>query len=163
MAWSDPTAWAQLLDGSACPMCSDAHLETNLHSQLIAELRQSYARLAHNQYRRGYSVVILKRHANELYELTDVELAGFWRDVADTAALQRVFGAVKINDAVLGNLCPHVHCHLVPLYATEIPPPVLDWAEGEVVLDEQGRGPILANLQRYLGQLANPWGRRTGL
>ena len=38
--------------------------------------------------------------------------------MADTAAaLQRVFGAVKINYAVLGNLCPHVHCHLIPLYA----------------------------------------------
>jgi diadenosine tetraphosphate (Ap4A) HIT family hydrolase len=76
MAWADPAAWARLLDGSACPICADAHLDTNAFSRLIAELRQSYARLAHNQYRRGYSVIILKRHANELYELTDTELAG---------------------------------------------------------------------------------------
>lgn len=49
---------------------------------------------------------MLKRHANEL---SDAELAGYWRDVADTAAaLQRVFGAVKIDYAVLANLFPYV-------------------------------------------------------
>jgi diadenosine tetraphosphate (Ap4A) HIT family hydrolase len=138
-------------------MCADAHLATNPHSQLIAELRQSYARLAHNQHRRGYSVVILKRHANELYQLSDVELAGFWRDVADTAAaLQRVFGAVKINYAVLGNLCPHVHCHLVPLYAADAPPPVLDWADGEVFLSDDEGADLIASLRHALRQRDNP-------
>jgi diadenosine tetraphosphate (Ap4A) HIT family hydrolase len=76
-------------------MCADAHLETNQLSRLIAELRQRYVRLVHSRYRRGYTVIILKRHANELFELTDAELAGYWPDVADTAAaIQRVFGAV---------------------------------------------------------------------
>ena len=103
MAWNNPDAWTRLIDGSTCPICADAHLANNEFSVLIAELRQSYARFAHNQYRRGYSVVILKRHANELFELAEAELADYWRDVADTAAaLQRVFAAVKINYAVLG-------------------------------------------------------------
>src|SRR4051794_26057211 len=107
VAWADASAWAGLLDGTAGPMCADAHLETNQFSRLIAELHHSYVRLAYNQYRRGYTVVILKRHANELFELSDAELAGYWRDVAGTAAaLQRVFGAVKINYAILGDLCP---------------------------------------------------------
>jgi hypothetical protein len=30
-------------------------------------------------------VIIFKRHANELFQLSDDELAGYWRDVADTA------------------------------------------------------------------------------
>ena len=126
---------------------------TNSFSRLIAELRQSYARLVHNQYRRGYTVVIFKRHANELFELSDVELAGYARDVADTAAaLQRVFGAVKINYAILGNLCPHVHYHLVPLFVGDNSPPMLDFADGEVFLHDDEVAHILADLRRELGR-----------
>jgi diadenosine tetraphosphate (Ap4A) HIT family hydrolase len=77
MARADPTAWLGLLDATTCPICADAHLEVNAFSFLIAELRQSYVRLARNQYRRGYMVVSLKRHANELFELADNELAGY--------------------------------------------------------------------------------------
>jgi diadenosine tetraphosphate (Ap4A) HIT family hydrolase len=155
MAWTDPAAWSRLLEGAECGMCADAHLETNQFSQLVAELRQSYVRLAHNQYRRGYTVVILKRHANELFELSDTELAGYWRDVADTAAaLQRLFGAVKINYAVLGNGCPHIHCHLVPLYAADNPPRLLDMGDGEVLLDGNAFAQIVADLRRELGRHA---------
>jgi len=76
VAWSDLPAWQRQLDGSARPICADAHLETNEFSRLIAELRQSYARLAPNQYRRGYGVVVLKRHANEVFELSDAVVGG---------------------------------------------------------------------------------------
>jgi diadenosine tetraphosphate (Ap4A) HIT family hydrolase len=44
----------------------------------------------------GWSVVILKRHANELFELRDDELSGFWRDVANAArALHAVYKPVR--------------------------------------------------------------------
>jgi hypothetical protein len=53
LVWADPSAWAGLLDGTACPMCADALFETNQFSRLIAELRQSYVRLAHKQWLHG--------------------------------------------------------------------------------------------------------------
>ncbi|MBV9952126.1 MAG: hypothetical protein JO291_09265, partial [Acidimicrobiia bacterium] len=68
--------------GVGCPMCADAHLASNEHSDLIAELPGSYARLARNQTHAGYSVLILKRHAVELHDLTAEELRLFWVDVA---------------------------------------------------------------------------------
>jgi ATP adenylyltransferase len=72
-------------------------------------------RLPKNQYQRGWTLVVLKRHAHELFELTEVELAAFWRDVARVAkALDYLYHPTKINYSVLGNLCPHVHCHLIP-------------------------------------------------
>ena len=74
---------------------------------------------------------------------------------------QLVFGAVKINYAGLSNVCPHAHCHLVPLSAGN-PPRLLDMSEGMVTLDEVERAKILADLRHYLRQLANAWGRRTG-
>jgi diadenosine tetraphosphate (Ap4A) HIT family hydrolase len=151
MAWTDPVAWARLLAGADCAMCADIHLEANAFSVLVAELRQSYVRLARNQYRRGYTVVALKRHANELFELSDDELAQYWRDVADAAAaIQRVFAPVKVNYAILGNLCPHIHCHLLPQFAADDPPRLLDMGDGQVLLTDQEYERIVAALRREL-------------
>ena len=156
MAWTDPVAWARMWAGSDCVMCADIHLEVNAFSLLVAELRQAYVRLARNQYRRGYTVVALKRHANELFELSDDELADYWRDVADAAAaIQRVFAPVKINYAVLGNLCPHIHCHLLPQFATDIPPHVLDMGDSQVLLTDQQYEQIVADLRRELRSKGN--------
>jgi diadenosine tetraphosphate (Ap4A) HIT family hydrolase len=95
-------------------MCADIHLDENEFSYKVAEFDYTYVRLPKNQHQRGWTIVVLKRHANELFELTESELAGFWRDVARVAqALDRLYRPAKINYLVLGNLCPHLHCHLV--------------------------------------------------
>jgi diadenosine tetraphosphate (Ap4A) HIT family hydrolase len=151
MAWTDPVAWTRMLAGSECEMCADIHLEVNAFSFLVAEMRQSYFRFARNQYRRGYSIVSLKRHANELFELSDDELAGYWRDVADAAAaIQRVFAAVKINYAILGNQCPHIHCHVLPQLAGDNPPRLLDMTDGQVLLTDRQYEEILTHLRQEL-------------
>lgn len=56
-------------------MCADGSLVTNEHSDLIAELPFSFARLHRNQAQAGYCVVILKGHATELHELDHTRLA----------------------------------------------------------------------------------------
>jgi len=155
MAWTDPTTWARLLAGAGCILCADIHLEANPFSFLVAELRQSYLRLARNQYRRGWVIVALKRHANELFELADRELADYARDIADAAAaLQEVFTPVKINYAILGNQCPHLHCHLLPQFFTDDPPRLLDMADDELLLGEQEYAQIVADLRRALARPA---------
>jgi diadenosine tetraphosphate (Ap4A) HIT family hydrolase len=43
-----------------------------------------------------------------------LELSAFWGDAALVAwALDGLYRPAKVNYAVYGNLCPHVHCHLV--------------------------------------------------
>jgi diadenosine tetraphosphate (Ap4A) HIT family hydrolase len=156
MAWSDPIVWTRMLAGSDCVMCADIHLEVNAFSFLVAEMRQSYFRFGRNQYRRGYSVVALKRHANELFELSNHELAEYARDVADAAAaVQRVFAPVKINYAILGNLCPHLHCHLLPQFDADNPPRVLDMADEQVLLPDQAYEQTLASLRHELAVVAD--------
>ena len=81
--------------GLDCPMCADAHLPANEHSALIAELPGGYARLARNQTRPGYSVVILKSHAVELHDLTPDELSRFWTDVAAVGRAVTVPGWIE--------------------------------------------------------------------
>src|SRR3954451_13033010 len=137
-SWSDPIGWQRLRAGDDCPMCLDGNLESNAFSLRVAEMDWSVMRLARNQWCRGWSLVILKSHACELFELSDAELCGFWRDVSRAAqALQSVFQPVKMNYAVYGNLNPHIHCHLVPRYASDDPRAPLEMGAGEVLLAEQ--------------------------
>jgi diadenosine tetraphosphate (Ap4A) HIT family hydrolase len=115
MTWKNPKEWEDMKQGKNCPMCADIHLDVNPHSFMIAEFKNSYVRLPRNQYWRGWVLVALKRHANELYELSSSELHEFWDEVSIAAkAVNTVFKPVKINYAIFGNLCPHVHCHLFP-------------------------------------------------
>ena len=80
--WMPPDQWARLKSGEGCVICTDAHLDENPFGYLVTELQFSFVRLAKNQYVRGWTNVTLKRHASELWELEEEELAGFWRDVA---------------------------------------------------------------------------------
>jgi len=49
-------------------LCADIHLEVNEFSFLVAELEWSYVRLARNQYRPGWTLVALKRHASTVMD-----------------------------------------------------------------------------------------------
>jgi diadenosine tetraphosphate (Ap4A) HIT family hydrolase len=150
--WQDADAWAAQWTGSACLMCADLGLPSNPHSVLVAELEHSALRLPRNQFCRGWTVVILKRHANELFELAPAEQAGFWQEVARVAAaLQQVYRPVKLNYAVYGNLCPHVHCHLVPRYATDDPMVPVDMQAGARVLEAGALAAALDALREALG------------
>lgn len=103
-------------------MCDDGHLPKNEHGELLAELSSSYARLHVNQTQPGYCVVISKRHASELHELSPEELSGFWNDVASVGrAIAELLQPVKIDSLVMGHLCPHVHCHVYPQYESNDP------------------------------------------
>ncbi|KKT70066.1 MAG: Histidine triad [Candidatus Uhrbacteria bacterium GW2011_GWE2_45_35] len=140
-----------MISGNDCPMCQDIHLETNEHSFLITELKQSFVRLPKNQYWPGWVAVFLKRHANELFELDQNELSEFWQDVSKTAqAVQKVFSPVKINYAIYGNLCPHLHCHIFPQQIKNDPhTPIKSDAE-EVFLSDEVYDDIIKKIKKAL-------------
>lgn len=149
--------WSQMTSGEACPMCADAYLERNEHGVLVRELRESYARLPFNQYMRGWTVVILKGHRTELFDMTPTEFQGFWSDVRDVAAaVHEVFEPVKVNYCVYGNLVPHLHCHVLPRYAHEDPEEPVDMRAGHVRLPDEEH-------DRLARELATGLGASTGL
>ena len=81
----------------------------------IADCGPARAYLHEDQFFPGWTLLILKRHATELYELDRAERAALMEAVTDVArALAGVFDAVKMNYELLGNLLPHIHWHLVP-------------------------------------------------
>lgn len=76
----------------------------------------------------GRCVVVLHRHATELFELAPEQRHAFVDDVSIAArAIQAAVGAIKMNYEVLGNADPHVHCHLIPRQPDEPKPKAPAW------------------------------------
>lgn len=97
--------------------------------QHLAELDLSVAYLNEDQFFPGWTVLVLKRHATELFELSAPERAGLIEEVSTVArALAVAFDAMKVNYAFLGNQLPHMHWHLVPRRADDPAPREAIWA-----------------------------------
>jgi diadenosine tetraphosphate (Ap4A) HIT family hydrolase len=151
MQWKPPREWEQLRQGIDCPICEDMHWEENRFSFKVAELRQGIVRLAKNQYMRGYTVVMLRRHANELFELSAQELAEFWQDVARVArVLYDLYQPTKVNYLVFGHHCPHLHCHLLVHSYEDDPSTLVDMHAETVLLAPEQYRDIIADMRKRL-------------
>ena len=81
----------------------------------LAEYPLSVAYVHEDQFFPGWTVLVFKRHATELFELSREERHQLIEEVTDVArALASVFRPVKINYGLLGNQLPHVHWHVIP-------------------------------------------------
>jgi diadenosine tetraphosphate (Ap4A) HIT family hydrolase len=111
--------------------------------------------LERNQYLPGYTVVIFRRHANELFELIVQELTEFWQDVSRVAkVVYDLYQPTKVNYLVFGHHCPHLHCHLVIHSYEDDPSKPVDWNEETVLLSSQQYQHIIAEMQRKLQEPA---------
>jgi diadenosine tetraphosphate (Ap4A) HIT family hydrolase len=89
----------------------------------IAELGLTVAYLSDNQFFLGWTVLVLKRHATELFDLTRYERTQLIEEVTEIArTLAVVFDAVKVNYELLGNKVPHLHWHIIPRLANDPAP-----------------------------------------
>jgi diadenosine tetraphosphate (Ap4A) HIT family hydrolase len=83
----------------------------------IAPLGVSTLYLFKEQTHRGRCVVAYRGHVNELFELSEAELAVYMKDVVRAAkAIKTAFAASKINYGAYSDKLPHLHFHLVPKY-----------------------------------------------
>jgi diadenosine tetraphosphate (Ap4A) HIT family hydrolase len=107
-----------------------------------------------DQFFPGWSVLVLRRHATELFELDPDERARLMGEVSDVArALAGAFDARKVNYALFGNLVPHVHWHVIPRLASDPAPrePVFAVAHEPVALGAAERAERLARIRSRLG------------
>ena len=124
---------------------------------LIAELDTARAYLHEDQFFPGYVLLVLRRHATELYELPARERAAHLEEVVRVAeALARVFQPVKMNYELLGNQVPHIHWHLVPRLATDpdLRQPIWRVDHAPVGLDAVAARQRVATIRRALDALA---------
>ena len=81
----------------------------------IADLGLSNAYLHDDQFFPGWTVVVLQRHATELFQLQPTERAQLIEEVSHVAkTLAELYQAKKINYELLGNQLPHIHWHVIP-------------------------------------------------
>ena len=86
----------------------------------VALLPTSVAVLGNDQYYPGYTIVIARRHATELYHLPEAESTAYFQDMLRMArAIDRAFSPRKMNYELLGNTVAHLHWHLFPRYADD--------------------------------------------
>lgn len=81
----------------------------------IADLGLSKAYLHDDQFFPGWTVVVLQRHATELFQLSPTERSHVIEEVNHVAkTLAEIYHAKKINYELLGNQLPHIHWHVIP-------------------------------------------------
>ena len=114
------------MSAAGCVACAGAWPPA---SNRIIDCGLSTAYLHDDQFFPGWTVLVLNRHATELFELEAGERATLMDEVARVAdALAREFDAVKVNYALLGNQLPHIHWHVIPRGADDPAPREPVWA-----------------------------------
>ena len=109
----------------ACPACTG---QWPAPEQRIADCGSTIAYLHDDQFFEGWTFLVLKRHATELWQLEAAERAGLIEEITRVAqAVGAAFGAVKMNYELLGNAIAHIHWHLVPRRADDPSPRQTVW------------------------------------
>lgn len=100
-----------------CMYCANDQRLTDIMIE-ICELEASKVYLFKEQTYKGRCLVAYKKeHKNEIFELSEAELALYMKDVARVAAaINKTFSPNKINYGAYGDKMPHIHFHLVPKY-----------------------------------------------
>lgn len=113
------------MTATGCPACRGQWPPAD---QRVADFPLSVAYLHEDQYFAGWTMLVLKRHATELFELTRDERGQLTEEVTAVArALVAALGAVKVNYGLLGNQLPHIHWHVVPRLADDPAPREAVW------------------------------------
>ena len=101
-----------------CPFCLKlAHLDSLSREELVWQFPHSIALLGPWQYYLGYCILVARRHASELSQLSESERIAYFNEMCWLAkAIEAAFHPRKLNYELLGNQVPHLHWHLFPRY-----------------------------------------------
>ncbi len=141
------------MDCSACARI--AKIADGSNPDFVATLAESHVTLADEQVYRGYCILLLKDHHEQLDALPRDRQRRLWDDVAQVAAaLRTVVRPVRLNYACLGNFVTHVHWHVIPRHADDREPTNPIWnrplSERRVSLPADERERLVAALRRVL-------------
>lgn len=103
-------------DSNACVFCQI--LAGRLPSRTVYEDDAHVAFFPLEHINPGHLVLIPKRHTDYLFDLDPSAYQALWAAAARIAGpLREATGAKRVGVAVEGFSVPHVHVHVVPLYA----------------------------------------------
>jgi diadenosine tetraphosphate (Ap4A) HIT family hydrolase len=104
-----------------CPFCEKlASLAGLPAAEVVWQFPRSVAFLGPWQYYHGYCILVARRHATELYHLSDEDRRSYLDEMTLLArVIAECFRPAKMNYELLGNQVPHLHWHLFPRYADD--------------------------------------------
>ena len=107
-----------VMASAECPFCLKlAHLDSLSREELVWQFPHSIALLGPWQYYLGYCILVARRHASELNQLSESERIAYFNEMCWLAkAIEAAFHPRKLNYELLGNQVPHLHWHLFPRY-----------------------------------------------
>ena len=109
-----------MFEGPNCRICEKVWPRSD---HFIGDLDLTQAYLFEDQFFPGWTVLILKVHRTELFQLTPGERARLIEDVNWVGeAMTKIFPIRKMNSELLGNQVPHIHWHVIPRLHTDTDP-----------------------------------------
>lgn len=73
-----------------------------------------------NQHHKGHTIIALKKHIEDVLDLTEREREDFFDVVIKIAkAVKKAMKPDKLNYALFGNWVPHLHWHIYPRYKAD--------------------------------------------
>ena len=139
-----------------CGICGIIErIKSGAFADTIAELPRSWLILGDAQFYRGYSVLLAKRHINEMHLMPRGEAHELIDELmAVGKTLERVIKPLKLNYECLGNQEPHVHWHVFPRYAEDAMRLAPVWLrpedERKVALEDSDRRRLIASMRTEL-------------
>ncbi|HUN24714.1 MAG TPA: HIT domain-containing protein [Steroidobacteraceae bacterium] len=127
--------------------------------RVAARLFSGWVLFGERQFVRGYVLLLPEPVVPSLNALAAKERAQFLIDMARLGdALLKVTGAVRINYAILGNVEPVLHAHVIPRYADEpealrtAHPWAYDWTAAPA-FDRKAHGALAESLRAELTRM----------
>jgi diadenosine tetraphosphate (Ap4A) HIT family hydrolase len=139
------------MTAEACPACTG---QWPAPEHRIVDCGTTVAYLHDDQFFPGWTFLLLKRHATELWQLELAERAALIEEVTRVGrAVAVVFDAVKVNYELLGNQIAHIHWHLIPRRGDDPAPRSPVWTVGHEPrrLAADARAARIALIRRHLG------------
>ncbi|MFM7149174.1 MAG: HIT family protein [Gemmataceae bacterium] len=104
-----------------CPFCKKlADLPALREEDVVWSFPLGVAFLGPWQFYQGYCVLASRKHARELFDLTDEERKTYLEEMCLLArAIHHAFQPLKLNYELLGNQVSHLHWHVFPRYGED--------------------------------------------
>jgi diadenosine tetraphosphate (Ap4A) HIT family hydrolase len=153
------------IDRRPCGICALIERAASRFEDFIAELPRSWLILGDAQFYRGYTVLLAKRHVNEIHLMPRGEAHELLDELlAVGKALNAVVHPHKLNYECLGNQEPHVHWHVLPRSADDPMRLAPVWlrpeSERKRALPDDDRRALITSIRTELKRLI-PAGRFT--
>lgn len=139
----------------SCLICDRiASIRNGTNPYVVGETRTSYIVIGDHQFFRGYTLVLSKKHAEELHELEREARTAFLEDMSEVAAaVYRAFEPKKLNYELLGNSDRHLHWHLIPRHADDPRPKNPAWVIDPMIRNGEQARPTAEVLERLKAEL----------